>query len=163
MVTASLPAFPSHRFGKTTGGTPTLLCPRALWSREEDNKDKPGTNPKGAWLDLPHPASQKGYNGLVPTSPKFPWEAAGEPKSPRCLHSHRDPSMLLSFLKCLVTSFPKDLEGLWRRWRAREEKKLRLAETMQGTKQQHGKGGPTQEMRRPQCFVEKQQFSATCL
>lgn len=53
MVTASLPAFPSHCFGKTTGGTPTLLCPRALWSREEDDKDKPGTNPKGAWLDLP--------------------------------------------------------------------------------------------------------------
>lgn len=44
-----------------------------------------------------------------------------------------------------------------------EENRHRQTEIMQGTKEQHDKGGPTQEMRRPCCSVEKQQFSATRL
>lgn len=50
--------------------------------------------------------------------------------------------MLLSFSKCLVTPFPKDLGGRWRRWRAQAGDRLRQAEMMQGTKQQRDKGAP---------------------
>lgn len=74
---------------KPQGEPPLFLCPMALCSTGEEGKDKPVTNPRGVWLDLPHPASQKGHNRLVPTSPKFPWKAAGEPKPLRCLHSHQ--------------------------------------------------------------------------
>lgn len=84
----SLPFFLTA-LAKPQGEPPLFLCPMVLWSRREEGKDMPVTNPRGVWLELPHPASQTGHSGLIPTSPKFPWRAAGEPKPPRCLQSHQ--------------------------------------------------------------------------
>lgn len=125
------------------------------------------TNQRGAWLDLPHPASQKGHNGLVHLS-QIPLEGCWEePKPPRYLHSHQLHLPLRPFndaqlLQVLDNTFSKEFG-----WSLEEVEspggKEAQAEVMQGTKEQHDKGGPTQEMRRPCCSVEKQRFSATCL